>query len=452
VTNRFQAFLKNWLQDRIIRNVVKNSGYLFSSNTITMLLGMLQSILAARLLGVAGFGILGGVTAFASTVNRLLSFRMGEVVVKYMSNYLIDQKREHAAAIVKFALLVEAATSVIAYLLLILISPLAARYLLHDPTLDYLIVIYGLSLLANLVTETMTGVLQVGTHFKSQAVVNVLQSALTATLILIAFLTDGDLMLVLMAYLAGKALNAAGIVVVGLRRLAQSLGKDWWKASFRLLPERRALWQYAVSTNLSGTINLVIRDSEVLWVTYFLSPLEAGYYKVALAVINLVLMPITPFISTTFPEISRNIAAKAWQQLRNLLRKITAISLAWTGAVAIGLLILGKWLIETFYGVEYIPAYPALMVLLIGFGFANVLFWNRPLLLSLGLPVYPLKVSFWVGLAKVVGSFWLVPRYGYVAEALLLSLYFVISIGLIVLRGYKNVRHAEAASISGEVV
>jgi O-antigen/teichoic acid export membrane protein len=256
----------------------------------------------------------------------------------------------------------------------------------------------------------------------------------------------------LMAYLAGKVLNAAGIVVVGLRRLAQSLGKDWWKASLHLLPERKALWQYAVSTNLSGTINLVIRDSEVLWVTYFLSPLEAGYYKVALAVINLVLMPITPFISTTFPEISRNIAAKAWQQLRNLLRKITAISLAWTGAVAIGLLILGKWLIETFYGTEYVPAYPALMVLLIGFGFANVLFWNRPLLLSLGLPVYPLKVSFWVGLVKVVGSFLLVPRYGYVAEALLLSLYFVISIGLIVLRGYKNVCRAEATSISREVV
>ena len=63
--------------------MVKNTGYLLSSNVASMVLSMLQSILAGRLLGVVGFGVIGTITAFASTLNRLFSFRMNELVVKY---------------------------------------------------------------------------------------------------------------------------------------------------------------------------------------------------------------------------------------------------------------------------------------------------------------------------------------------------------------------------------
>jgi hypothetical protein len=37
-------------------------------------------------------------------------------------------------------------------------------------------------------------------------------------------------------------------------------------------------------------------------------------------------------------------------------------------------------------GGEYLPALPVILVLLAGYGFANVFFWNRPLLLAFGKP------------------------------------------------------------------
>jgi O-antigen/teichoic acid export membrane protein len=46
------------------------------------------SILAANLLGVASFGELGVVISFVTNINRLLSFRMGDFVVRYMGGYL----------------------------------------------------------------------------------------------------------------------------------------------------------------------------------------------------------------------------------------------------------------------------------------------------------------------------------------------------------------------------
>jgi O-antigen/teichoic acid export membrane protein len=433
--------LTAWRQDNLLRKVLRNTSYLFVGNTLS---SVVQSILAARLLGVLGFGILGTVIAFASNINRLLSFRMGELVIKYMGQFLAQEKKEHAAAVLKAATLTETLTSVVAYLLLVLLSPWAARYIAKDVTTAPLFTFYALALLTNFVAETSTAVLQVGDHFRSQAIINFLQSFLTVALIVYAFLVHGNIWLVLTAYLLGKSLNGLALAAVALHRAGQMLGPGWWRASFRMLPPRREFWGFALSTNLSATVSMLIRDNEVVWVSYFLSPLEAGYYKLALAVINLMVMPITPFINTTFPELTRAVAQKAWLRLRDLLKKMTIISGAWTGAVVLALVVVGNWLITTFYGKEYGPATPAALILLIGYGVANVLYWNRTLLLSLGLPNYPLKAIAFTGSAKLILGFFLVPRFGYLAEAALLSGFFVISIGLIVARGLLEIRNQQS--------
>ncbi|MBT7783830.1 MAG: oligosaccharide flippase family protein, partial [Anaerolineae bacterium] len=93
--------LSIWQEDSLLRRVVKNSSYLFSSSTIGMGLAMIQSVLAARLLGVGAFGLLGMVISFATSINRLLSFRIGELVVKYGGEYLAQNQKDRAAATLK---------------------------------------------------------------------------------------------------------------------------------------------------------------------------------------------------------------------------------------------------------------------------------------------------------------------------------------------------------------
>ncbi len=442
--------IRTWIKDRLLRRVVRNSAYLFISNAISAIL----SIVTANLLGVAGFGILGIVIGFCSNVNRLLSFRMGDLVVKYMGESLATDQKDRAAAIVKISMLAETLTSITAYGILVLLAPLGARYIVKDPGATPLIMLYGLSLLASFSTETATGVLQVTNHYRSLALINLLQSLVTAVIIVWASITNAGLLAVLIAYLVGKFIMGLGPTCVSLYWLPRVLGKGWWKGSFSALPPFRELAGFAVSTNISGTINVIARDSEVLWVGYFFSPLEAGYYKTALAIINLVIMPITPFISTTYPEITRSIARGLWSRLRRLLRQVTSIAGGWTILVSIGLLFFAKpvlfssWLPVIgrdfqVYPIEFLPALPILFVLLIGFGTANTLFWNRPLLLAFGKPGYPLIIAFGAMMAKVLLALWLVPKFGYMMEAGLLSAYFVVSVGMIVWYGRRELRTAE---------
>jgi O-antigen/teichoic acid export membrane protein len=432
-----------WRQDRLLGKVLRNTGYIFIGNTLST---VIQSVLVARRLGVLGFGVLGTIITFASNVNRLISFRMGEMVVKYAGQYLSEGRKDRAAAIYKACLCIETGASVVAYLLLVLVAPWAATYIIKDPTTAPLISFYALALLANFATETSTGLLQVGDRFRSQALINLAQSLLTAGLIMVAYFTHGDIWLVMSAYLAGKTFHGLALAGYAFWRAGKIIEPGWWRASFKMLPPWREFWGFAFSTNLSGTVTLVTRDSEVIWVSTFISPLQAGYYKLALAVINLVVTPITPFINTTFPEIARAVAEKAWKRLRSLLKRLTFISAAWTAGTTAGLAILGTWLISFFYGQEYTPAVPILLILLIGYGAANILYWNRSLVISLGRPDYSLKVMALAGLVKLVLSFLLVPRYGALVEAALLSGYFVISVGMQARYGLARIQGQEGAA------
>jgi len=429
--------------DSLLKKIIRNSGYILSSNVVGMGLSAVQSILAGRLLGVAGFGVIGTITAFASTLNRLFSFRMNELVVKYFGEALTQNKSERASAIVKAAALGEMASAILSFLLLALLAQFAAERLADDLATAKFFTLYGTMILANFATETALGVLQIRNLFNKQAILTLISNILTAGVIIWAFFSKQGLWVVLFGYLIGKFILGFGSALLGYRELVTIFGKKWWRASFSNLPPLKELVGFAFSTNITSTIILLVRDSEALWIAWFLSPVEVGYAKTALAIINLVQVPITPFISTTYPEINNAVVKKDWALVRQLLKRVTLISGTWTGLTGIALVFFGRWLLM-FYGQDFLPAYVPMLLFLIGLGYANVFFWNRPLLLSLGLPMVPYKISLWCGILKVLLAVLFVPKLGLNFEAILLSLFFLISISLIILRGFKEISSFES--------
>ncbi len=442
----FSGF-KSWGKDVVLKKIIGNSAYLFGGQAVSAVL----SILTANLLGVASFGELGVVIGFVTNINRLLSFRMGDFVIRYVGGFLAEDKRQEAAAVLKVAALIELATSLAAYGVLVLLSRWGATNFVKDPTTQSLFIIYGITILGNVMTETSTGLLQVTGHFRSLALLNLLQSLITAGLFLAVFLNQGGIFAVMLVYLAGKMILGIGPVILTLFWAPSSLGKRWWRTPMRgNLPDLKRMFKFALNSNFSGTVTILARDSEVLWVSYFFDTTVGGYFKVALAVINLMVMPITPFISTTFPEMTRHVAKREWTRLKVLLTRVTMISGAWTGAVAAGLVLVGRQLLFSpwslfgrtifIYKAGYAPAYNVLLVLLIGFGIANIFFWDRSLMLSFGKADLPLKVSFFAMVGKVGLAFLIVPILGYLAEAALFSAYFVVTVGILVIKGLGEIQ------------
>jgi O-antigen/teichoic acid export membrane protein len=435
-----------WREDTLLRRVVKNSGHLLNGNLIAAALGFVQGILAVRLIGITDWGLVTTVITFASNINRLLTFRMSEVVVKRLGEALPLGKKLEAAAAVKAAMLSEAATSIVAYLVLVVLTPWAANTFAKNLQTGPLFLLYGLILLTNLVAESSTGVLQAQRRFDWIARINILQSLFTAGMILYAFLAGRGIYEVVFAYVLGKSINGIGLAVLAVRELNHTLGASWWKTPLRSLPEKRSMFTFMLNTNFIGTVNLFTRDNIPLYLAALLSTTQVGYFKLAQSLINLILLPLDPLIWPTYAEISRTVAQKQWDATRQLLRRVSLITASVVLAVGGFLALTGWFLLPLFYGAQALPAYPALLILLIGYGFASIFQWNRPLLLALGKPGYPVIVSLAVGLVELVLIFSLVPRLGYLALAGILSAYFVASIGIIIWRGFNEIKRQSLIS------
>ena len=439
--NRIQTYLRD---DPLIRRVLRNSGYLFSGNAASAVLNVAQGILVARLLGDAGLGLLTIIMDFASNTNRLLSFRMSEVVVKYMGEALAQENKERAAAIVKGIGLTEAATSGLAYLVLLVLAPWGAQLFADNVALAEVFRFYGLFLLANLVYETSIGVLQATDKFKQVAQFNFYQSMVVTTLIVAAFLLKWGLLGILTAYLIGKAITSVAAIRLALREMNQTFGNSWLRVSLHTVRDWKSIFGFAFNTNLNGTVNLFARDNIRLYLAIFLPDSQVGYFSLASRLINLMMLPIEPFIWPTYAEITRTIAQRQWQATRKLLKQVSTIGGAWTLLAGGGLVALGWWLIPLLYGSELAPAYPCLVILLIGYGIANVMNWNRPLLLALGQPNYPLMVAAVTGAIEIILFFLLVPSGGYLIGAAIFSGYLAVSILINVARGLSILKQNEA--------
>ncbi len=439
-----KQFLQFKHRDPLLRRIVANSGWLLGANSLGTVFSLIQGVLVARVLGVEKYGILAVVMTFVTVVNRLTSFRMSEFVIKYVSDALEANRPDQAAAATKIALGLEAGASVIAFGVVWFLAPLGASWFVDTPDAESLIKIYGVVVLGNLVSETSTGLLQVFNQFRLQSILLSISRAVSLIAVLFVFLQAGGLRGILLAYLLGNIVTALLLLFSALRETTRHLGKGWCYTSFTVL---RGGWKtkinFALSTNISATLSLITKDSDLLWLGYFRNPIEVGYYKLAISLTTLVLIPVSPLTQTVYPEITREVAAHRWVQLRKLLWRCSGLAASYTIPVSLFFGILSPWLIGFFYGPEFVPAAAVLVILLLGLAFANILFWSRPALLALNRSDYPVKVNILVSFLKLIGIFILLPRLGYIGNAILLTGLYLIGVTISVWKVYAELRRQE---------
>lgn len=433
-----------WTDNPILRKLARNFGYLFSSNMISAGLSMLQGIFSARMLGVSGLGTLGVITIFVTVINKITSFRMGELVIKFVGEFHENKDPLRAAAVFKGSALTEFFASIVAFGLVWLLAPAGARYFAHDASLAPWFVVYAGIILANLIAESSTGLLQYFDRFRRMAILNIFQSVITLILIIIAWRQQAGMPGVLLAYLAGKAISAIGLTIAALLEASRHWGRTWWKAPLRLLqPQARELVKFAVSTNLSGSLSLISRDSGILWVSYFSNTTQAGFFKIAMALTNYIQLPMAPMPQATYPELSRAVALKKWNDFRYLIRNGTFLAGAYSGVVGVGLVLFGKPLIALLYTTVYLPTYPGLVIMLVGIVFSNALYWSRSALLSLGLADHATRVNLLVTLFSVIGLVKLLPLFGFIGSAIVLSVGSLLGNTLVVLKTRNELHRQE---------
>lgn len=396
--------------DPALARILKNSGWLLSAKGLLLPLQLVQSVLIARLLGVSGFGTFGMIVVYVETARRLTSFRMNEVVIKFVTDAIVARDTPRAAATMKATLGAELCSSMIGFAIVWVTVPVVAPHFFGGASANTFILVYSASILIDCLLEPATGALQVFDRFRVQAIADVIGKLASLVAVVAVYVMHGQLLAVILAYLAGNAISTGLILVHAMRETTERLGPAWWRTPLAVLRGRgRELGGFAFSTNLGGTLSLIVKDSEPLWLGYFTTPAAAGFYKLAKSWISMVVIPAAPLVKSFYPEIAKTIAAREPDKARRLLRKGTTLAATWIVPVGVGFFAMSPWMVPWLYGPDYRPAIAVFAILLLGIGISSILFWMRPVLLALGRPDVALKITALHTVLKVVLVVALVP-------------------------------------------
>jgi O-antigen/teichoic acid export membrane protein len=110
-----------------------------------------------------------------------------------------------------------------------------------------------------------------------------------------------------------------------------------------------------------------------------------AYYAVAKKLAYSVLVLTDPLMNSVFPQFSKLLAAKKFNEIRIMLNRMTRFSLAPAVAGLILSWLLSDWIIALVYGDEYSAAGRSFFWHSAGAIFSTVVFWSLPLVQSLGL-------------------------------------------------------------------
>jgi len=448
--DRLQKIYLRVFDSDFLRRIIRNSSYLVTATMISAGLGMIQGAYQFRVLDFAGIGLLAAMATFTNVLNRLTSFRIDELVIRYVRLYQERDQKDRAAAVYKLAGMLEFFGALVAFLLVILLAPLGVSLFSDQAGTEQWFILYGGLILINILFDSSDGILKVFNKFDAKSIIDVSQSVVRLGLTIYVFNTGGGLYEIILAELAGRLLRSLAVVGLAFRTANEKWGPGWWRTPFSVLQEdRRSLLTFAFSTNLSATVSLLAKDSEDLWVNAFLGNVSGGIYSLARTINGLLQIPVSPLPATTYPELSTAVAQNDWKSVNGILKRGSLLAALYSLPVTAALIIFGRQIIVLYSGnPEAVEAYVPLVILLIAFSFVNIFYWNRAALLAFNRPVYPTIVNLIGMLLKVTGIILFAQTYGVIAFAALLAAYYIFTVGLAVFRVRKDVRQHLSMAVS----
>jgi len=434
--------------DGMLRSVLKNTGWLTGSSGLILLLTTAQSVLTARLLGIVLFGVLAVAVSFAAVVGRLLSFQMNVFIVRWVTQ-LRESAPELAPTAFRLALVVEVGTAVLAFAVIESLAGWGAAVFAKSPDLAWVFQILAFTALFQAGQQTFIGMMQVNRDFRKQGMIQSFCQAVSVAGIAVVFILGGGLLGVVSIFVAVQVLMAGLFWTYGFRAARAIFGAGWVRSPLEHLGELgREMAHFAVMVNMSGSLRATMGQADLLVLGFLTTPTQVAYYKIARSICQIAQLPMMPMVDASYPEFSSAASRDKWEDFKRLMSRGGKVAALWVVPVSLGLVALAPLAIGLLYGPSFVPAVPALAILLVGTCFDGIFFWTSAALWSMGQPGYETSVCFVASVVRIALAFLLLPSGGYVAMAAIASIVLVAQNLVYARRVHSSIRIREFGAVS----
>jgi O-antigen/teichoic acid export membrane protein len=421
IRTRLEGVLRTVREDGVLRAFLKHTGWLTASSASIIALSAVQSILTFRMLGLSVWGQLAIALGFAEVVGRLLSFRMNEFVVKWVTHLRTEDPAKASTAF-KYALAGDVGSAVTAFLIVELLAQWGATAFAKNPDFVLVFRLAALTVLLQAGQQTLIGILQVNRDFRVQSLIQTGAQAASVVGMGAVYLAGGGLRGVVAVFIGAAALNALMMWTLGLRAAHGVLQTGWvGRKLVRFDGLGREMMRFAILGNLRGTLQSIMNDGDLLILGYLRNPTDVAFYKLAKSIAQIASLPNMPLVGAAYPEFATAAAKQSWGEFRTLMRRGSKVAALWLLPVSLGLIVFARPALSLLYGPSAVSAAPLVAILLVGIVVDGTLFWASAGLLALGEPGYVAGVALWATVGKLGLAFLLVPLGGAAALAALQS-------------------------------
>ena len=340
-----------------------------------------QGILVARWLGPDLYGIAALVMLYPRLIFSLVDAGSGAAAVKYFGQYYAIGEHVRALAVCKLGYIVDLGAALLALGFVALTAQFAAASIVHNPNIAWLIVIYGLSLLPRVLVSTSNALLvtlgRSNLIASIETLSNLLRMVLVVGLVLGGWQVVGVVCANAAAGIALGLLYAVAAWVLVRRACGASIATG--KLS-TLAAERGKLLRFFSYNHLTALTTLVPQQLDSLVLGYFRGPTEAGYYRLAKNLAEVVEYLRIPLFSVSYAQLARISGLGQHQAMRDQIRRLAFCGLALGIAVIAGAALV-PIILPVLVGRDYSPAVLAAQLLIVAAGISLPFFWLRALYL-----------------------------------------------------------------------
>jgi len=393
--------------------LIKNSSWVLGGNMIRAIVMFAKGIIISRGLGVELYGIFNLIAAFALLIHQFFQFTLSTVLIKFGADFLGEHSIEKFKSLVKAILGLSLLLCLLSNLIIYASSEFFYQVFFDRPNLQLYIIVFGLAASTAFIDGLSLGLLRLFYKFKQNSVIVIINVLLELIIIsIVLYVYPNNFKYFLLAVVGSKlissiVLNGSTLILIGDKL------KGFWKASLsHLSQEKRQIRSYIVTNSGSRILKNLLNNGDVLLLGALTGPAPVAFYNIAKKLAQSILIVVDPITSSMFPQLSHLITQRKFNEVKVMLQKVTKMLLLPSLIFMAVLYWLREDIIQLAYGSEFVPAAEPFVYLAANAILAAILFWNLPMLLSMGLVNFRFKGQLAALIVGIAITYLTVPSMG----------------------------------------
>jgi O-antigen/teichoic acid export membrane protein len=416
----FSIISKFLFGDSDMKNLARNSSWVFISNNYKTLLVFLRSIVIARFMGVEFFGVYAFIYAQIATLQQFLNMNIPDMLIRFGGDYHYKDQPQKLVSTLKAGLLVIAASAVIYFGICYPIFSLSDQ--IRSFGIGDEVLLFAGACAFRYLDDLSQSLLRIFLKFRFNSVLQIITYSLDFLIVsTVIIMNPHNLKIFFVAIIISRVLTSMILntsVFIELRRELL----PWLSSGIRaILPDLKPMIRFTLGNSVFMSLHTLKREGDVLLLGIWTNPVIVGVYSAAKRMAFGIMVLADPLVNAVYPQLVGMVSGEKKKKMQSFLKKATKI-LVISAIILIPLaIIFGRWLFRTVLGPGFELSYIPFLILLSGSLVGFILFWVIPLLRSLnktGVLILTQLITLASGLAL---AYWLTPLWEASGMAIALS-------------------------------